>query len=438
MADVKEAEQLFLDGEFEKSFEILSELVKDESNGRALYLMGLFYSDAICVRQSDDTFQAYMKKAAASGDILAELYVLEFLGDEADRDAYRKWMKKMRSAKLDRDPFGMYQIGHCYARGLGIKEDWVKALSWYEKAAQKGLVTAACAAGSIYEKGDAKVLNEEKAFRYYSAGAEKGYCYAEAHLGNCLLWGIGTMRDVEKGIAYLERAANHGDGGACNAVGLYYFMEHFEEHDDKKAFHYFKQGADFGDRESYYFLGRCYAHGRGTDVDKAKALACYEKSWDLGFTHAAAVIGILYLDSAASPENAELAFSWSQKAVEVGNLLGLVGLGRCYKDGIGTEVDKEKAKKYLKEADEAGELEATCLLGEIALEEEKYGDAFRYWQRAAADEHTPAMNRLAMCYAKGLGVPQNLERVKAYLKESDAQGDPDAKRLMEEYLGDQR
>lgn len=434
MADVKEAEKLFLDGEFEKSFGLLSELVKDESNGRALYLMGLFYLDGIYVQKSDDTSRAYMEKAMASGDILAEMCVLESRGDGADREAYRKWMKKMRSAKLDKDPFGMYQIGYCYQWGLGVKKDWAKALPWYEKAAAAGFVTAACAAGCVCKDGGPKVENTQKAFRYFSRAAEKGFCFAEGQLAECFFLGIGTGRDLEKAIAYTERAANHGDRDACDAAGIFYFFGELTGKDDKKAFHYFEKGAELGNPKSYYFLGRCYLKGRGRDMDYAKSLECYKKAWEGGCREAAAAVGDLYLKLPSSSENSANAFCWFQKAIEVGEFSGLVGMGRCYKEGIGTEPDKEKAKRCLMRADEKGYLDGTFLLGEMAFEEKDYQEALRLYQKAAYDKHIPAMNRLAMCYAKGIGVPRNLLMAKAYLKESDAEGDPDAKRLMEEYL----
>ena len=435
MADVKEVEKLFLDGEFEKSFELLSELVKDERNGRALYLMGLFYLDGICVQPDDEAFLLYMDKAMASGEILPEMYVLESYTCETSKGDYQKWMKKMRSAKLDKDPFGMYQIGHCYEWGLGTKQDFAKALFWYEKAAKAGLATAACAAGGIYKSGRHKGEYYAKAFQYFSQAAEKGFHIAEGQLADCFFWGLGTVRDLKQAIAYTERAANHGNKEACGTAGLFYLTHESEKTSDEKAFSYFQKGAELGHSESCFLMGRCYNLGRGTDKDLEKAIECYERAWNYGFPPAANALGDVYRECADSPENFASAFFWFQKAAEYGELGGIVNLGECYKDGIGTEPDKEKAKAYLKEADERGELRAAYLLGEMAMEEKNYGEALRYLRRLAADKYTPAMNLLAMCYAKGFGVAQNLEMAEAYLKESEAEGDPDAKRLMKEYLG---
>lgn len=54
--ETKRAESLFLAGEFAESLSLLKELAKDPANGRAQYLLGLFYFYAVEVRWNGDRF----------------------------------------------------------------------------------------------------------------------------------------------------------------------------------------------------------------------------------------------------------------------------------------------------------------------------------------------------------------------------------------------
>ena len=46
-----------------------------------------------------------------------------------------------------------YYLGHLYEKGLGVERDAVKAIQWYNKAAQNELADAECALGQLYCEG---------------------------------------------------------------------------------------------------------------------------------------------------------------------------------------------------------------------------------------------------------------------------------------------
>lgn len=435
MADVKDAEKLLLAGEFAKTFALLRVITKEEKSGRALYLMGLFYLYGIFVTRDDDIFLEYMDKAYAAGEVLAELYMLSSRSGGADKEAYRKWMKKIRGAKYADDPFAMHQIGTSYEKGLATEKDLEKALTWHEKAAAKGLVMAMTDAGNIYMNRDFPGYDAKKAYGYFLEGAAKGYHEAEAHLADCFYCGIGTEADEKKAILCFTRAADHGNSEACDALGTLYVLGSGVSADTEKAFHYFREGAERGSAVCYFKWGDCYFYGRGTDIDYKKALALYEKSWELGYTRAASAIGMLCLMGTAGPKDPGLALEWLQKAADAGDIDGMTYLGKCYAEGIAAKKDTALAKRYLTAAAHGGQVEAMSLLGEIALMEHEENAALSHFQKAAAYGYTRAENFLGICYAQGIGTPRNLRAAEEWFRKSEAAGNPDAKRLMKEYLG---
>ena len=432
--DVQEAEQLFLQGDFEKSFTLLQDLVKNERNGRALYLFSLFYFYGILVPENDDTFTELIEKAWDADEALAGIFLLfPREHDEKRTEAYRELMKLLREKAKDGDPFAMHQIGLLYQRGLGVKIDLEKSLQWHEKAGEKGLVIALVDAGNLYLSDT--FHEEKKAYQCYLKAAAKGYHEAEVHLGDCYYCGLGVEEDTEKAEVCFRRAMEHGNAEACDALGTIYVMGDGMEAREEEAIRCFEIGAQRGAASCYYKWADCYFFGRGTKVNYAKALELYEKAWDMGYVPAAASIGMLYIMGTAGEGQEELGFQWIQKAADAGDVNGLAYLGNCYADGLGTDRDIEKAKPYLHEAADQGQIEAISKLGEVAMEENNWFEAVKRFKEAADQGYPRAENFLGILYAEGMGVQKNLRSAEEWFRRSEAQGDPDARMLMKQYLG---
>ena len=431
--NVQEAEQLFLQGEFEKSLTLLQELIKDETNGRALYLYSLFYCYGIVVPEDVDKQEELIGKAWDAGEALARIFISYPQEDEAERtEEYRELMKYLREKAKADDPFAMQQIGMLYQLGMGVKQDLEKAVQWYEKAGEKGLVMALVNAGNIYLSD--MLLDEKKAYQCYLKAAAKGYHEAEVHLGDCYYCGIGVEEDTEKATVCFRRAVEHGNAEACDALGTIYVMGDGMEAREE-AIRYFEIGARRGSAGCYYKWGDCYFFGRGTAVDYGKALEMYEKAWDMGYVSAAASIGMIYLMGYAGEGQEELGFRWIRKAADAGDINGMAYLGSCYADGWGIERDMDKAKPYLQEAADQGQVEAISKLGEVAMEEENWFEAVKRFREAAEQGYPRAENFLGILYAEGMGVQRNLRSAEEWFRRSEAQGDPDARMLMKQYLG---
>ena len=441
MMTTKEAESLFLQGEFEKSFDALQVLTKDEKDGRAQFLLSMFYFYGILVPEDNDQFGECIDKATDAEEPLAFLFMI-FLREKNKEqiEAYRDLMKILRDLAKENDAFAMQQIGIMYERGLGVKADLATALSWFEQSSPLGLVMAMVDAGKLYGNEELPFSDARKAYLWYLRGAGMGYHEAELHLGDCYYVGFGVEEDPEKAEICFQRAADHGNHEACDALGTMYVLGDSAEPDFDKARKYFEMGAFAGDAGCCYKLGDCYFYGRGTEVDLESAKEWYERAWDLGSAAAAASLGMLHIihSSDANDEDyekeQELGFQWVQKAADAGDVNGLAYLGNCYAEGIGVAPDTEKAKVYLTEAANEGQIEAISKLGELALQEGDHFEAIKQFREAADQGYPRAENFLGICYAEGIGVPKNLRSAEEWFRRSDAQGDPDARVLMKEYL----
>ena len=212
MAHIQEAESLFLQGEFQRSFDALQELTQEKSQGRAQYLLGLFYFYGILVPEDNDMFSDYLDKAWEDKELLSFMCIIYMRDDSKERtQAYRELMKLLREQAKEEDPWAMHQIGLMYEKGLGIHEDMEKALTWYEKAANIGLVMAMADAGKLYFSEGQPFYDPKKGFYWYLKGAALGYHVAEVRLADCYYCGMGVEEDPEKAEVCFKRAADHGD-----------------------------------------------------------------------------------------------------------------------------------------------------------------------------------------------------------------------------------
>ena len=66
-------------------------------------------------------------------------------------------------------------MGHMYRDGLGVDQDNVQAISWYEKAAQQGFAAAQYILGLCYANGRGVPPNNMLAEKHYGLAAKQGY-----------------------------------------------------------------------------------------------------------------------------------------------------------------------------------------------------------------------------------------------------------------------
>ena len=72
--------------------------------------------------------------------------------DEVRIPTEMEWALWKQSAE-DGNAEAQYQLGRCYANGLGVEIDMVEAVRWFTLAAEQGMAMAQCALGNCYYYG---------------------------------------------------------------------------------------------------------------------------------------------------------------------------------------------------------------------------------------------------------------------------------------------
>ena len=76
----------------------------------------------------------------------------------------------------------MFTIAFNYELGRGVKRDYIQAMRWYRKAADKGDTSAMLKIGGLYENGLGVKQDHIEAMRWYRKAADKGDADAKAAL----------------------------------------------------------------------------------------------------------------------------------------------------------------------------------------------------------------------------------------------------------------
>lgn len=166
------------------------------------------------------------------------------------------------------------QLGYCYTNGIGVEKDENKGLHWTRQSAENGNARGQFNLGVYFQE-----MNDmEKAVEYYTKSANQGLVYAQHNLGQ--IYSV-NFQDKTKAIYWYEKAANQEYPlSQSRLAALYLDMD--DEYNNRKAFSLLQKAANAGEESAYNNLGYCYATGKGGFQDIQKALVWYKKAADNG------------------------------------------------------------------------------------------------------------------------------------------------------------
>eukprot|EP00189_Rhodosorus_marinus_P012381 CAMPEP_0184745826 /NCGR_PEP_ID=MMETSP0315-20130426/8504_1 /TAXON_ID=101924 /ORGANISM="Rhodosorus marinus, Strain UTEX LB 2760" /LENGTH=719 /DNA_ID=CAMNT_0027218191 /DNA_START=160 /DNA_END=2316 /DNA_ORIENTATION=+ len=137
-----------------------------------------------------ETSVKYFQNAAAAGNVnaVAKLgYVYYVAGDElheTEELADEMAVKQFKKAAEKGDTYGTYALGICYARGIGVKQDYKSAFRYFELAYSKGHVEAGYNLGLMRWLGLPGIKRDVKrAEAWFRDGAGRNHLYSAYQLG---------------------------------------------------------------------------------------------------------------------------------------------------------------------------------------------------------------------------------------------------------------
>lgn len=116
------------------------------------------------------------------------------------------------------DAKAQFDLGVMYLRGIGVPQDYMKALKFFEKASVQGHERAKdyiprtyFALGSDYFGEDAiEGQDDQEAFKWFSKAAELGHAQSQYIIGRMYYFGEGIQKDEVKGVELLKQSAQNG------------------------------------------------------------------------------------------------------------------------------------------------------------------------------------------------------------------------------------
>jgi TPR repeat protein len=258
------------------------------------------------------SFMTYIAEAQSSTNCCSQAQII----------TYRK------SAKLG-DAKAMFELGNCYANGIGVPKDEAEAFKWFHEAAEQ------C----------------DKIDTMHRLKSEFVYILkAMFKLGNCYQNGRGITKSEEQGVTWYRKTIAFGEKIIANQGSKPADIGTVDSNDERIFLAELESAIidisiPVGVRDvlgiAMIRLGICYAQGTGVPKDEAEAV------------------------------------QWCRKAADLGNALGMYNLGVCYYNGIGVPKDEAEAIKWYRKAADLDVAEAKEILAKIHSKEDK-GQGFKW------------------------------------------------------------
>lgn len=430
-SDVKKADDLRVQGQFEKAFELYQKAA-DSGDAYAEWRLANAYNSGDGVDFNHDEYIKWLKKAAKDGSeeaqfdlalnkllgswgfekdidgskaeidelvtksqntyVLCHYAYLLLVGNEDIEQDKDKALSILNSIKDKEDPTYLYTMSCVYEIGSDdIDIDYKKRNEYLEKAFTKGNRYSAAIIGSNYQYGNDEIKkNIDLAIEWFKKGIEKNSTACMLRLSAIYLnasndSSLSKYQNKDKAIELLKKAMRHGDSDAYSQMGNLYRVGEGVQKDDKKAFELTQRAYEMNNAYAAFNLAFFYIDGVGTEKDVAKGIKIWERAAELGNSKAA------------------------------NNLF-------CYYYGIeygGKEKNIEKAKEYLFKAAKLKDAQACFNLAyfyyygsDIVKKDEK--QAFIYAKMAADQDHPDACNMVAYMYDNNIGCDKDPKKAQEY------------------------
>lgn len=255
-------------------------------------------------------------------------------------------------------PYLCYRIAYMYQNGLGIEQDYVRALKFYRAATKSddfsGVSPYACHQLAVmYEQGMGVKKDEREASKWHQMAYDKGYKESPALTGQQPVSATNAADYFGYSMEELAQKANAGDVNAQFCLGENYFFEG-PERNIEAALEWLVKAAEQGHAEAQFRLGTIYSFGEGVEQNAPLALQWYRKSAEQGFEGALLNLANMYYYGEGTPVDYAEAMKWALKAAESNDNVSYILIGKMYFNGEGVIKNRGEAEKWFLKAAESG------------------------------------------------------------------------------------
>ena len=205
----KEADELRLQGEFEKAAELYEQAAK-HGDGYACFRLGNCYQTGLGVDKDEKKAFDLYKKGAKEDCIQAQVkeaccYIYG-KGIEKDEEKGVKMIENL--AEESKHPYAKETLASLYIFGVEglIEKDYKKALTILEECKEEpyGLYLL----GELYFNNEGYEIDYPKAMEFFNKAYELGDRYSANLLGYMYQYGKGVSPNIQEAISWYTKAAN--------------------------------------------------------------------------------------------------------------------------------------------------------------------------------------------------------------------------------------
>ncbi|MDD6141854.1 MAG: toll/interleukin-1 receptor domain-containing protein [Bacteroidales bacterium] len=201
-----------------------------------------------------------------------------YFGENGKQKDYVKAVEWFRKAAERGNANAQCYLGYCFKDGAGVDKNYTEAVNWYRKAAEQGNPEAKNSLGVCYQNGYGVVKDLAEAVKWYRKAAEQGYNVAQVNLGMCYESGQGVLKDLAEAVKWYRKAAEQGNPEAKNSLGVCYQNGYGVAKDLVEAVKWYRQAAVQGNSYAQRNLGVCYEHGYGVAENQSEAIKWYRQA----------------------------------------------------------------------------------------------------------------------------------------------------------------
>lgn len=152
-----------------------------------------------------------MKQAICGVFVIFTLLLSSVYAGSVDRDIVQLYM-----VAKDGDAAAQVRLGGMYYYGMGVEQDYIKAVAWFRKAAEQGDDVAQEILGEIYYRGDGVKQDYTQAVFWFTKSAEQGNANAQVALGVAYHNGHGVKQDLSAAKEWYGKACDSGEPAGCD------------------------------------------------------------------------------------------------------------------------------------------------------------------------------------------------------------------------------
>ena len=255
----------------------------------------------------------WYKKAARQGSVDAATNIALMYADgrgvSKDPAQAVSWF---RQAAEGGDAAAQYNLALIYERGDALPQDKKESIRWLTAAADQNVLPAILDLARAYmHPSDSKTAPDiVRAIHYYEKAADLGSGIAETILGTIFADGMQGKPDYEQSVKWYRKATEQGQPDGEFGLGLRYALGQGVQLDLEEARRLFTAAADQGQVDAQYDLGIVYEEGKGTPADRSRAEHFYQLAADQGMPKAQFRLGRLLASKQQSGSERVSAYKW--------------------------------------------------------------------------------------------------------------------------------